>query len=213
MLGDDPSFDYHDYSLIQTWVGKDKVTVGTVIGPQLYSIVWDLLNVGCRPVVSNTCVNDATNICFQTTAMDKYPGGPKYSWTCLGGLRMEWRTSEIRKLLIGAVAGTLEALTLNQVGGDSNCFMVNDERACNVGDVVRVNLPDLRGKRNYMHIKLWNFETRHGSWDCCSGDNRARVDRAIDGLGGEISEAFEKPFSRDTRCIINGDKVCGGGRL
>lgn len=64
-----------------------------------------------------------------------------------------------------------------------------------------------------MHVMIENTASGFGNWDCCGESNvRQRVDVAVDGLGGEISEAFkklQKPFTRDTRCIIDGWKVCG----
>ena len=58
---------------------------------------------------------------------------------CIHEIRAEWGTEELRKLLIGVVAGTLEALTKRYPDGKTNCFWMGDEAACNVGDVVRVS--------------------------------------------------------------------------
>jgi hypothetical protein len=65
--------------------------------------------------------------------------------------------------------------------------------------------------KNYLHVFIWNW-TNYGTWDCCHGDMRRKVDGAIDQLGNEITQAFPdwngKTFSRDTRCIINGWTAC-----
>lgn len=54
----------------------------------------------------------------------------------------EWENDKIRRLLIGAVAGTLEALTKDQpITAHSNCFQLEGRVACNVGDAIRVSLP------------------------------------------------------------------------
>jgi hypothetical protein len=46
-LGYDPSFDYHDYSMVQAWMGKSKVTVGTVTGTELFNEVYKALDESC----------------------------------------------------------------------------------------------------------------------------------------------------------------------
>lgn len=68
---------FHDDSLIlyKIWIGKDKVTAGTVTDPQLYSIVWHLLDDNCPRDEATTCFSDRTDLCFQTTA--QVNGKPK----------------------------------------------------------------------------------------------------------------------------------------
>jgi hypothetical protein len=61
-----------------------------------------------------------------------------------------------------------------------------------------------------MHIKLGGTYDGYGSYDCCNDNKRALVDKAVDGLGGQISQVFKWPFTRDTRCIINGWTSCKG---
>lgn len=124
----------------------------------------------------------------------------------------EWENDQIRKLLIGAIAGTLEALTVNQsIIGKSNCFQLGGQKACNVGDIVRVNLPP-SGKNvfNHMHIRIQNSHSWFSDFYCCR--TRQPVDKAIDGLGDEMTTVFpswwNRKFTRDTRCIIDGWKSC-----
>jgi hypothetical protein len=47
-LGFDPSYDYHDYSTVQVWMGKRMVTVGSMTGDELYDTVSNLLHNNCR---------------------------------------------------------------------------------------------------------------------------------------------------------------------
>jgi hypothetical protein len=52
----------------------------------------------------------------------------------------EWQNDQIRHLLIGAVAGALQAMTDHGTEDGSNCYvMAGNRKACNVGDVVRVS--------------------------------------------------------------------------
>lgn len=53
-----------------------------------------------------------------------------------------------------------------------------------------------------------NEYTGYGWWDCCAGNERQLVDRAVDGMSDGFRKAFDRPFTRDTRCIINGWKLC-----
>lgn len=68
---------------------------------------------------------------------------------------------------------------------------------------------------NFMHVRIANQYSRHGNFNCCGRDyanSRGGVDKAIDSLGGEIIQAFDtwwdRPFTRDSRCIINGWHAC-----
>jgi hypothetical protein len=62
--------------------------------------------------------------------------------------------------------------------------------------------------RNFVHVGLVNGWTTYGGWDYCAGGKRQLVDKAIDGLGGEIGGVFGQKFTRDSRCIIDGWKAC-----
>jgi hypothetical protein len=46
-LGYDPSFDYHEYSMVQAWMGKDKTTVGSLTGNELFIKVKKALEESC----------------------------------------------------------------------------------------------------------------------------------------------------------------------
>jgi hypothetical protein len=46
-FGYDPSFEWHSYSMVQSWMGKDKVTVGNVIGQDLYDNIYEILDYSC----------------------------------------------------------------------------------------------------------------------------------------------------------------------
>lgn len=63
-----------------------------------------------------------------------------------------------------------------------------------------------------MHIRLWNSKTGYGRYECCEGDKRQLMDKAIDKLGDRIvglyPQYWGKQFTRDSRCIINEWAVC-----
>lgn len=65
-------------------------------------------------------------------------------------------------------------------------------------------------EKNFLHIMLKNSGSWYSDYHCC--ESRYLVDRAIDGLGQEIADSFPqfwgRPFTRDSRCIIDGWKSC-----
>ncbi|KAH3911089.1 hypothetical protein HBH56_140430 [Parastagonospora nodorum] len=206
--GDDPSLKYDSSTTIQIWVGSIKIAVGHVIQADLYRTIWSLLDRACPSNTDQaTCKVDKTDICFKTVTIGK-DKRPVDSMVCIHEIRAEWGTEELRKLLIGVVAGTLEALTKRYPDGKTNCFWMGDEAACNVGDVVRTNLVPYGTKAQYFHIKLWNGETGYGQWDCCEGDKLQLVDKAVDGLGSKIGEIMHQEFTRNSACITDGWKGC-----
>ncbi|CAO2647448.1 Nn.00g083700.m01.CDS01 [Neocucurbitaria sp. VM-36] len=217
--GYDPSFDYFDYSTVQVWVGRPQNTVGHVIGRELYGTVYQQLDHFC-PDNSQTrwggvkwghC-DDPKGLGFLTRCLTNPPFGSGDCYTQIWGVWGEWENDKIRRLLIGAVAGTLEALTTDQpIVGPSNCFSLANKKACNVGDVVRVNLPPTgNNQKNYLHIRIYNSVSWYSDFHCC--ESRPLVDRAIDKLGKEMVETFpqwwNKEFKRDSRCIIDGWTSC-----
>lgn len=63
--------------------------------------------------------------------------GYLYSFVGLTGIQIEhgsWYNDQIRRLLIGIIAGVLEATTQNQ----HNCYYHGRVKLCNIPDVVRV---------------------------------------------------------------------------
>jgi hypothetical protein len=58
--------------------------------------------------------------------------------TCYTNIQAEWENEQIRRLLIGSIAGAAEALARD--GTKRNCFDLKgeDERACSIGDEFRV---------------------------------------------------------------------------
>lgn len=55
-------------------------------------------------------------------------------------IKAKWSTEAIRKSLIGATAGMLQAATENEALGPTNGFDMAGTKGCNVGDVVRVRI-------------------------------------------------------------------------
>ncbi|KAH7353159.1 hypothetical protein BKA66DRAFT_430561 [Pyrenochaeta sp. MPI-SDFR-AT-0127] len=215
VTGYDPSYDYFDYSTAQVWIGRTRKTVGWVIEGELYRTVWGLLNHGCPDnsgdVRYRGFCHAPPGLSFPTKCLVNPPFGHGDCVTTIWDVYGQWHNGEIRNLLIGAVAGTLEALTTNQpIIGRSNCFSLGNRKACNVGDIVRVNLPPIDGKKNFMHIRIDNRHSQYSDFHCC--ESRPNVDRAIDGLGSQLTTAFpqwwNRKFVRDTRCIIDGWKSC-----
>lgn len=65
--GLDPSFEYFDYTLLQIWVGKAKVSVGDITGSVLYGTVYGILNGVCPPNIKDAiCNSDRIDHCFKT---------------------------------------------------------------------------------------------------------------------------------------------------
>ncbi|KAH3906731.1 hypothetical protein HBI56_062360 [Parastagonospora nodorum] len=204
----DPSEVWRDYSTVQTWIGGQKfIAVGTTIGSELYDIIWRLLDKECpNNLAENRCDSKRGNMCWATQSLrQSYPKGSWGGFTCIKAIQGEWQNGPKRNLLIGAVAGTLEALTKPEPtdGPTSNCFDVDGKKGCNVGNPIRVNFPPYDGKPNFMHIDLKDTYDGAMKWDCCSNFHRANVDAAIDGLSGEIAANFKAwDFSRQTKCSL-----------
>ncbi|KAF1848167.1 uncharacterized protein K460DRAFT_353185 [Cucurbitaria berberidis CBS 394.84] len=217
--GYDPSYEYHDYSTVQVWIGVTQQTVGWVIEKELYETVWSQLDRYCPDNSKDrwggnkwgSC-RDPKGLGFPTQCLINPPFGNGQCETTIHDIWGEWENDQIRRLLIGSIAGTLEALTKDQaIIGPSNCFSLGNRKACNVGDKVRVNLPPTgNNQRNYMHVRIFNYHSQYSNFRCC--ETRENVDRAIDGLGNEMVDVFpqwwNREFVRDTRCIIDGWKSC-----
>jgi hypothetical protein len=74
-LGYDPSYDYHDYSTVQAWMGKKMVTVGSMTGDELSKTVASLLHKNCRSTGGwGQCGGHPTNAEFQSKCMVQWPG-------------------------------------------------------------------------------------------------------------------------------------------
>ncbi|KAH7408793.1 hypothetical protein DE146DRAFT_647204 [Phaeosphaeria sp. MPI-PUGE-AT-0046c] len=214
--GWDPSFYHHDYSMVQVWMGKAKTQVGTLIEAKLYEKIRELLDKHC-PVNSfrRVCHKDPIAV---APALCVNPVGKHAACELvITKISAEWTTDSIREYMITAVAGALQAATLQGFSDRGNCWDLGGGRkACNVGDVVRVNFPELpEGRANYMHIWLTNWHTGYGYYDCCSEGIRARMDSALDSLRDRMKLEFPKQagnsWYRDSRCIINGWATCPDG--
>ena len=70
--------------------------------------------------------------------------------------------------------------------------------------------PTGKNQGNYMHLRIYNQHSSYSDFHCC--ESRGNVDVAIDGLGQEIVDTFpqwwNREFTRDSRCIIDGWKSC-----
>lgn len=72
-LGYDPSFDWHAYSTLQAWMGKDKVTVGSMVGKELFKTVWHLLDKNCPASMKWGICDHIPNAEFQSKCMLQWP--------------------------------------------------------------------------------------------------------------------------------------------
>ncbi|KAL6702630.1 hypothetical protein ACN47E_001299 [Coniothyrium glycines] len=222
IAGYDPSFEWHDYSTVQIWIGRTPKSVGNTIGGHLYNKVYHMLDHDCPDVdvpwrrKPRTCT-DVADDSFFTTCLTHPPFGVGLCSFVIREVKAVWMNEETRRLLIQAVAATLEALTSQPVGPDSNCFMVGGSKGCNVGDAIRINFPTgppPARQRNYMYMRFENIARPYGRFECCKSNSRQLVDAAIDRLGPQIMNAYmnmwpsPRSWSRDTRCIINGWKAC-----
>jgi hypothetical protein len=105
----------------------------------------------------------------------------------------------------------LTRLTGMLTSGDDNpnCYSVKDHgEFCNIGDFIRVNLPDKNGKRNYMHV---DFSSEHvyNTFSCCK--TRGKVDEGIDKLTSDFKKQIDSSSfdqNRVTRCCVDGMSTC-----
>ncbi|CAO2652875.1 Nn.00g022860.m01.CDS01 [Neocucurbitaria sp. VM-36] len=180
--GYDPSHDYHGYAVVEVWIGRSPVNVGNVYGPDLYNVVHRIPEQECgHSDVGGKCVqNDWNRVSLTPVIRIAATTLLQISHT---GMKVEagaWANSQIRNLMIGIVAGTLEATTNNP----DNCYHFARIKLCNVGDIVRVNLADHSGYKNYLQVRLYGEPhgfAEKGIHKCCEW--RFLVDSAIDGLG------------------------------
>lgn len=65
-----------------------------------------------------------------------------------------------------------------------------------------------------MHIVLYNEKSAAANWgyDCCRGDGRAGMDKLMSNIDEDVGALFpwmaRKEFPHDSRCIIDGWKLC-----
>jgi hypothetical protein len=74
IAGYDPSYEYHDYSTAQIWLGRTKKSVGSVIGSELYGTVYKLLDHGCPDNARHACLQPP-GLGFTTNCMVHPPAG------------------------------------------------------------------------------------------------------------------------------------------
>jgi hypothetical protein len=95
-----------------------------------------------------------------------------------------------------------------------SCYNVpgQDNQFCNIGDFIKVNLPsketfDAGKSGNHMHVYFYGDRVNQG-FQCCP--TRFKADRAIDWLKSDYEGIYwnQHSFSRDTRCLIWGSKIC-----
>jgi hypothetical protein len=77
---------------------------------------------------------------------------------------------------------------------------------CNLGDFVRINMPNLRGKENYIYVDLYGSDVYNQFWCCPS---RWHVDAVFDDRAGTMGRIWNTNPSRDAKCLIYGLKTCG----
>lgn len=155
--GYDPSLEYHDYSTVQIWMGKDKVTVGDTVGQDLYNAVYGALDRNCPARNGPSGCHGIKDANFESRCMKAWPAltvpctslshafisqetdESTKGTTNIWGISARYENNSIRQLLIAAVAGALQQMTLESIIGPTNCFDMAGIWACNVGDVVRVS--------------------------------------------------------------------------
>jgi hypothetical protein len=122
-------------------MGKDKRNIGTVTGSNLYGQVWNLLDKAC-PNKNNgpgSCPPAAFGMYwFSGSCVISFLHSVRCN-TFLYDITGYWKDDQTRRLLIGAVAGALEAVTSPDKGVvGTNCYDGLPGKGCCVGDVVRV---------------------------------------------------------------------------
>ena len=95
---------------------------------------------------------------------------------------------------------------LTSTSVQENCYQIKGyANFCNIGDHIRVYLPDIRGKKNYLRVNFYGDKV-YSTFKCCR--TRYKVDEGLDKLGHELSNVFDKPFNRVVRCTIEGMATC-----
>lgn len=159
-LGYDPSTEWHDYSTVQVWMGKDRTTVGNKVGFPLYTQISSLLYQACRESDLRDGYDDCdpTWLSFDSICLDEYPDKtvkyqsrqrplsiyfntnlyhPGTTWLSVAG---RWYSQAGRRNLIIAAAGAFQAWKSVSTNSNSNCWHVDKVgKTCNIGDVVRVS--------------------------------------------------------------------------
>ncbi|KAF2846235.1 hypothetical protein T440DRAFT_542622 [Plenodomus tracheiphilus IPT5] len=204
---------YNNRALAEIWIGREAVNVGDLTQSNLYQQIWAKLDKVCPGSKHGFCY-DSTKHAFATHYVTESNGAfpIRYGETnfFMEVDNFRWHYEETRRLLIGAAAGTLEALTRN---GSPNCYSLplHGKHFCNIGDDLKINLPDQDNHNNFIHLRFYGDQV-YGGFRCCrdNGSQKVRgdVDKAIDGLGPEFSQEFGRPWSRLTMCILHGWRTC-----
>ncbi|KAF2128429.1 hypothetical protein P153DRAFT_357781 [Dothidotthia symphoricarpi CBS 119687] len=190
-VNDEVSETYHGEHTVEMWLGINRANVGDLTGSALYGMIWKALDVICDRGRAHDC--DSTSRAINVNYLNDKNKIDR------GFLRLKvesgyWSDDAVRRLMIGSVAGALEALSNAQ----DNCFDApGSKRLCNVSD--RVKIHTISGN---IHVFI-NSPTDDGSFWCCQ--NRSPIDNVLDRLGSEWlshSPMWQgKGFSRDVRCI------------
>ncbi|KAF2819161.1 hypothetical protein CC86DRAFT_432210 [Ophiobolus disseminans] len=195
--GYDPSIEYHGHATAEIWMGRWRTNIGDVTGTELYLKMYEQLQKHCYGGRDGCTFSGEGRIATHVMYSGDKVAESMYIHEC------EWTSDQSRKLLIGSMASTVQALTTalsNCVDGPQGW-----RKFCNISNYITVNFPTIGRKRNYLHARFYGG-TLSGEFKCCA--SRVKVDRAIDWLGGEIGSLFGQSFRGETRCIINGWKMC-----
>ncbi|KAI8931059.1 hypothetical protein NX059_012070 [Plenodomus lindquistii] len=210
-------WEHHNgHALAEIWVGRQAVNVGDFTGPDLYKAVWSSLDHICPGSKPGYCY-DSTKSTFPTKYVKLAWPFPIDVGETSFSIQVEdfrWNYEETRKLLIGMVAGAVEAMTRSGQYPGGNCYAVPSyKHFCNIGDRVHVNLPDQYGHNNYLHVRFYGDKV-FNYFRCCVDkpehdlNTRRDIDHAIDGLGKELSAEFGQEYTRLTMCILKEWRTC-----
>ncbi|OAL48018.1 hypothetical protein IQ07DRAFT_589492 [Pyrenochaeta sp. DS3sAY3a] len=195
---------YHGIAIAEVWIGQSPVNVGDVTGSALYGTIWKMLYADCA-FKRRGCSKGPREYAFDTHyAFESF--FIKKGQTRIKIEDVQFPNKQIGKLLIGIVAGVLEATTLN----DASCWKQQTSSLCHVGDIVRVNMPQKDSKKSYLHVRLSGDPdgfAEKGLYRCC--ETRSLVDTAVDKYKDELTSVYFG-FRREVRCIINGWESCQG---
>ena len=222
------TYQYNHEAFLEVWIGRSARNVGDRTGSALYHEAWHILDWMCpghdekgNPLFS--CA-PAKQYASKTNYLSAWPDTVSKETNGENGfaIKANWATDQIRRLMLGTVASIMEEGTSDL---SSNCYPVaGHERFCNMGDIVRVNLPpskhagqdnvpyhQRKEQSNYMWVTLSSFAKQ--TWDnfhCC--ETRQRFTWGLEQFIEEYKEAFEgMTYNLSMRCMITNMDTCESG--
>ncbi|KAJ4338171.1 hypothetical protein N0V87_004148 [Didymella glomerata] len=208
-FGYDPSKNYHGQATIEVWTGgssRQPVNAAKVVA--------GTLDRTCGSQWGKYCEDHGWKT-FDTPYLKTPPAGIVQDATYFRIIAAEWANDNVRRMLINIVGSILYAYTMTPL--QTNCYEVPGQgRFYNIPQLIRVHLPssspDAPGQENYWDVEFYGSPqqfSKHGNLKPCA--TRPYIDHLLDMYKEQAEQYFpdwQGKFSRDTRVIIDGWKIC-----